>query len=281
MNYEMDELLPIVAELSEKYTSKESTSISYETARQLMSAVVYCINQYCNNLCEGGNELTGGKRLSAKEAYRLGYENLIQKVKKTQAFYNEMITYFCAYGNENYQDTVTKAIPGFFRHYDARFAPQETIITMDYPTICPIINYSGIDAIKEYLEYISYEQKFMGALPQQYVYEVLYRFQSGYRKQFYNICSIILRHILGHMLIGKRLENINLEEDYERLRGIIQKHDTKWIETIFSDFLKELIREKYSDDNKLKNYLQADLKNFSTEIYVAAQNDSIQKVVAL
>ena len=33
--YEMEELVPLVAELSEKYTSKESTSVSYETARQL------------------------------------------------------------------------------------------------------------------------------------------------------------------------------------------------------------------------------------------------------
>ena len=281
MNYEMEELLPIVAELAEKYTSKESTSISYETARQLMEAVVYCINQYCSNQCEGGKQLTVGKRLSAKEAYKMGYENVIQKVKVTQDSYNEMITHFCAYGNENYQDTVTKAIPGFFQHYDVRYAPQEIIITMDYPTICPIINCSGIDAIKKYVEYISYEQKFMGALPQEYVYEVLYKFQSGYRKQFYNICSIILRHILGHMMIGKCLGNTNLEEDYEMLRGIIREHDTKWIETTFSEFLKKLIREKYSNDNKLKNYLQADLKNFTTQIYVSAQNNSIQNVVVL
>ena len=222
MNYEMEELLPIVGELAEKYTSKESTSISYESARQLMGAVVYCINQYCSNQCEGGKQLTVGKRLSAKEAYK-----------------------------------------------------------MDYPTICPIINCSGVDAIKKYVKYISYEQKFMGALPQEYVYEVLYKFQSGYRKQFYNICSIILRHILGHMMIEKCLGNTNLEEDYEMLRGIIREHDTKWIETTFSEFLKKLIREKYSNDNKLKNYLQADLKNFTTQIYVSAQNNSIQNVVVL
>ena len=36
MQYEMEQLIPIVARLSEKYTSKESTSISYEKAEQLM-----------------------------------------------------------------------------------------------------------------------------------------------------------------------------------------------------------------------------------------------------
>lgn len=48
MNYEMEELLPIVAKLAERYTSKESTSVSYECAQRLMDAVLYCINQ-CNS----------------------------------------------------------------------------------------------------------------------------------------------------------------------------------------------------------------------------------------
>lgn len=48
--------------------------------------------------------------------------------------YNKMIEKFDSYGNENYFDTVAKAIPGFFKYYDAKFSPQSTIITMDYPT---------------------------------------------------------------------------------------------------------------------------------------------------
>ena len=38
--------MPIVAELADKYTGKESTSITYEKARQLMEAVLYCIHEY-------------------------------------------------------------------------------------------------------------------------------------------------------------------------------------------------------------------------------------------
>ena len=43
---EMMEALPIVAELSRKYTSGESTSVTYETANRLMGAVLYCVNEY-------------------------------------------------------------------------------------------------------------------------------------------------------------------------------------------------------------------------------------------
>ncbi len=45
VNYEMEELVPIVGKLAEKYTAFESTSVSYEKAEQLMGAVLYCIHE--------------------------------------------------------------------------------------------------------------------------------------------------------------------------------------------------------------------------------------------
>ena len=144
-HYELEELVPVVAKLTEKYTSKESTSVSYEKARQLMEAVIYCIHE-----CEGGNQLVGNEKLQAKDAYEYGYQKLLQKVQQAQDAYSELIVDFNAFGNENYYDTVTKGIIGFFRYYDARFAPQDTILTMDYPTIRPIVRLNGIDAIEKY-----------------------------------------------------------------------------------------------------------------------------------
>lgn len=45
MTYKMEELLPVVGKLAEKYTSFESTSVTYEKAEQLMGAVLYCIRE--------------------------------------------------------------------------------------------------------------------------------------------------------------------------------------------------------------------------------------------
>ncbi len=41
--YDMNDLVPIVAMLTEKYTGNDSSSVTYEKANQLMEAVVYCI----------------------------------------------------------------------------------------------------------------------------------------------------------------------------------------------------------------------------------------------
>ena len=45
MEYHIERLLPIVAELSVRYTSGESCSVSYEAAQALMEAVIYCIRE--------------------------------------------------------------------------------------------------------------------------------------------------------------------------------------------------------------------------------------------
>ena len=67
MEYEMNELLPIVAKLAEKYTSKESSSITYERAEYLMEAVIYCINEYVDRIA------------GARSAEQSGYDYSVKK----------------------------------------------------------------------------------------------------------------------------------------------------------------------------------------------------------
>ena len=274
--YEMEELVPIVAALSEKYTSKESTSVSYETARQLMEAVMYCINE-----CVSDQTLVSSQRLSAAEAYQYGYEALTQKVKRTQTAYNEMIVDFCGYGNRNYESTVERAIPGFFLYYDVQFAPQETIITMDYPTICPVTGKCGIDAIETYVKYISYEQKFMGVFQRQYVCEILGRDQTDHKNGFDNICRVILRHVLGHLLIKKGFQEEAGQQDYEKLCNLVISNSGQRLREILTGLLEQLINEKYHADMGMRDYLACDIDDLVVEMRNAAENDVMQQVIVL
>ena len=276
IEYQMEELVPIVAALSEKYTSKESTSVSYETARQLMEAVMYCINE-----CASDQTLVSSQRLSAAEAYKYGYEVLIQKVKRTQTAYNEMIVDFCGYGNRNYEATVEKAIPGFFLYYDAQFAPQETIITMDYPTICPVTGKSGIDAIEAYVKYISYEQKFMGTFQRQYVCEILGRDQADHKNGFDNICRVILRHVFDHLLIKKGFQEEVGEQDYDKLCDLVIRSSGQQLREVLIGLLEQLVNEKYHADIGMRDYLACDLDDFVVEMRNAAEHDVMKQVIVL
>ena len=55
------------------------------------------------------------------------------------------------------RDTFMKGLPEFFKWYDIRFEPQNTILTLDYPLLKDISSYSGIDKIYEFIRCVHAE----------------------------------------------------------------------------------------------------------------------------
>ena len=310
ISYEMDELLPIVAELSRKYTAGESTSLSYEKAQQLMEAVLYCIHEaektdraYGSMTgsrlqeeyeCTAGSSLreqSGGatecglmeKRCNrtAREMYQIGREAVLGKVKQTLEKYNQMVLTFCDYGNENLRDTVTVAIPGFFKFYDSLFAPQDTIITMDYPILDRDFNLQGIDAVEAYLNAIHVEQMFLGKLPGDMVCGVLQEFCRTYKKQFFNISIVLMRYILMNMLIEKRIGTPAEQEDYHLVWKLVRDKETQVLQRMLLEKLQVLDRNQYSADGQLSRYFRHDIQEFVVQMKNVGNMESLKNVVVL
>lgn len=267
--FSMEELLPIVAELAEKYTSGESSSVTYERAQGLMQAVIYCINETRQE-----ENVLYAVGMSAKEAYQIGYQLVVEKAKKTTTLYNELVCEFQDYGNENYRDTVTKAIPGFLQYYDARFEPYETIITMDYPTLTPVTGLKGVDAVYQYVKYISFEQHFLQKFPGEYVCRILEKHHGDYRKQFFNLCGIILRHVVIRILLEGNMS-------CERLEGIVADKEANELEHMLTKTLHRLIAEEYEGDEQLEQFLQYEFRDFSNDLINGIRYGYLEKCVVM
>lgn len=141
MDYEMEELVPIVGKLAEKYTANESTSITYEKAEQLMGAILYCIHELKEI---NGNLLALSEKIPAQKAYEIGAAYVKEKTEKALNLYNRIMPGFYHYENQCLYDTFVKGIPEFFKWYDIQFEPQNTILTLDYPVLKDISGYAGI-----------------------------------------------------------------------------------------------------------------------------------------
>ena len=184
--YSMEELIPIVAKLTEEFTAKESSSVTYERARQFMEAVIYCIGH-----AQNGDHAVAAGPLSATEAYEIGYAAVVEKVRKTIERYNELVKFFDHYGNQNYRDTVEKALSGFFLYYDAKFAPMDHIITMDYPVFGLDMELEGIDRIRAYMDAIWEEQIYLRQFPREEVIDRLRSFHPHYEREYFNVREIV------------------------------------------------------------------------------------------
>lgn len=275
MDFEMEDLIPIVKRLSEKYTSKESSSITYDKAMQLMEAVLYCIHEEQTEFT-----ITSGKE-DAKRVYQAGYENVLIKLQNTQKQYNEMMDFFNAWENDNYRLTVTKAIPGFFRYYDPMFFPQNSVITMDYPILESMMGLTGVDAVQKYINAIYLEQTFFSKLSDGFMKSVLSSYQADYQKLFINICRIPLRSIIGCMMIQKKIGELSIPNHYEQLKEMILSMTKEQLNQKLISLLRVLVDCQYDGDEQLYRYLENDMADFGVELQNGAVHNCLEQIVVL
>lgn len=269
--YELEELFPLAAKLARRYTNDESSSVTYERAEYLMEAVLYCIRE-----CEKQEVLCASLRLPAKLAYEQGLALVREKTKKAFGEYQRLLETFRAYGNRNCQDTVTKALPEFFRRYDPQLAPQETIITMDYPVLLPLQDVCGIDAVKDYILAIRLEQQFFDAFEPAYIEAALQRYLPAYRSSFENLCSMFLRHVLCRLMLS-----IGCGNDREKLRKSIEKESIEGLQRRLEALLLELICQKWGENARLAAYLKRDIPDCAAAFLLAARYDTLDQIAGL
>lgn len=261
----IQELLPIVAKLSEKYTGGTSTSVTFERAQELMEAVLYCIHEYEQEQ-DFQNALMASEAPCTEEYYQKGFELVVRKVKKMRAFYNRLSERFDSYGCKNLEAVMEKGLPEFFRRYDARFAPHHTLLTLDYPTLLPMNGSAGIDAVEQYLSYLSLEQKFLRVFERTYVLETFGRYDWNYKEQFFNLCQIFLEHVLGCILMGKPLQAAAAPEHQDRLERWLETHSKEDMQKDLAQVLKRLVDERFRGNELLYEYLAGALPDLTVRL---------------
>lgn len=282
MSFETEELLPVVAELADKYTGKESSSITYEKARQLMEAVLYCIHEYEDYPSERQELLLKDRKMVAKMIYGLGYEKVLRNVKETQVLYNKTIPDFKYYENRCYYDTFVKGIPSFFLYYDPRFQPQNHILTLDYPVLHPIYSLRGIDAISAFVKCISLEQVFLRKLPDEYILHVLRAYSPDHGELIINLTDIVLRNVLGCRMAGKRINTQGYTPgELGRLIDYVNHNDSAELEQDMEGLVDELVRSGYDGLEELGDYLKADLHDYCFELKNAVENQCLDSILAI
>jgi hypothetical protein len=112
---------------------------------------------------------------------------------------------------------VTCGLPGFLQWYDARFNPQETILTLDYPILKDLSGLVGIDAVLEYGRCIAWEQAFLRSFDREWVRRSLTAYSGDPSGMIENLCSILLPDLIGHVVLKKPLKEIGYSQEEYRI----------------------------------------------------------------
>lgn len=240
--YPMEEVIPIVSELAWRYTGCNHSSVTYERAQMLMEAVLYCINEYEK---QEDNALLV-KNVPAREAYERGQAIVMDKIKKLQELYNQFIVDFKDYGSVCLRDTVKHGIPVFLENYDCKYAPQETLLTLDYPILREDTVLSGISKVFCYVQCVCLEQKFLKKMDDLYIMETLRRYHRDYEHLFENICEIVLQNMIERIMLDKPLQDTGVTKDD------------------LEEALEQLVAKYYDNDTDMLEYLKCGLPNMVT-----------------
>ena len=264
MHFEMEELLPIVGRLVERYTGMDSTSVSYEKAEQLMEAVLYCIRETELETPWAVADIQG---TSARQIYEAGKGAVEKKVKKALKLYHELLPEFSSYGNPYLSETILKGMPEFFRRYDVEFNPQDTILTLDYPVLKDLSGYTGIDRIYEFLVCLDLEQHFLKAFPEDFVNRVLRsRYGEGV-EMVDNLCETLLSSMAGALLLQKPLEQERLsQEDALLLRHYLAEMELSEIKNQLGEVWKSFVQLYCENSGEVFEYLKVAIDGIAARL---------------
>ena len=96
--------------------------------------------------------------------------------------------------------------------------------------------------------------------------EVLVRYQPDYHKHFFNICRIMLRHVLVKMIISVCQKKNEEQDEYEILKKIVLSQEKKELKQAFTRILERILEEQFDNDKGMLEYLLADMEDFIAEL---------------
>lgn len=283
-NFSEEELLQIVAERVRKFTSNESTSVTYTKARQIMGSILYCMEDWEEeqiNLDENNADTTIRTKadINAKEAFQIGLNKKKMKIKSALVLYNKLRNTFCYYENECYRDTVISGMEGFFKVYDVEFDATNHILTLDYPLIKEVCKLKGIDLIYEYLYRTVLEQRFLKRFEEQNVIKILSGYHQNHTEYIINICKLVLRNVMGCMLINKPIYDLTMDNNNRsEIKERYEAYSLAELEQLILGLLDKLIREEFEDDRSLFQYLEYDVKEFAFELRHCLDNHCLESL---
>lgn len=274
-HYQTEDLIPIVADLAAGYTGSDHSSITYEAAQGLMEAVLYCIHEF--EVSEADGLLAGA--VPAKEAYRLGGRLVLKKVRYLHSLYDRLTADFDHYGSQCLEDTIIKGIPQFLLRYDAKYAPQETLLTLDYPILKNIDSLCGADAVFEYVTCVSFEQQFLKKFDRPYIIRTLRASCSSYETFMENICAPVLQNVIGRMILKKPLNSGSFSDDeYKHMEEVLRSQPISRLEPALSNMIRFLTEQYFNRDMLLFDYLSSATACMAARIRAGLESGSLKTV---
>ena len=214
-------LMELLARQTQRYTMGESTSVTVETAQELLNSLWYTLTVAADET------QTSYKQLLTDDLQPLaaqGQKILRDRLEQTKRLWTAVCESAPPVENAYYSDTL-RGIGNYIKRYDLYYFAHQKPPCIDYPLLIPADEaLQGLDFTGRYLKNMLTENLILHRFNKDAAISVLGAAAPDYQEHYLNLCEQPLTNALGLALIGKdgRKPYIGREEQQmitETMRG--------------------------------------------------------------
>lgn len=122
--------------------------------------------------------------------------------------------------------------------------------------------------------------EFLNLFPEDYVINILSKYNKQYKEMVENICEIVFMSVIVHILAGKPLTELDLEEsDYSRIQEVFAQTDLNDINEWLKSAIKVFVEKHCENGSELLEYLSGAVSGITIRLKHAADNRALQRVL--
>lgn len=249
----MQRLLALLAKQTEKYTMGESSSVTVDTAQELMASLWYTLTLALDESHTPYDSLLTGD-LSA--ILKQGQTILQGKLVQTKRLWEVVCRTAPEIPNAYYLDTL-RGIGDYLKHYDFVFFAHQRPPCIDYPLLMPVSeSLQGITYTKQYLKHLLTENLIFRTFDQKTVVTILQRVAPDYQEYYLNLCEQPLTNALGLSLLGEDGRILRFSSDQQmQLETKLRYVRTEKLQGLLEDAVLVLCKTLCVKDDWTKEYL--------------------------
>lgn len=276
-----DQLTDLLSQKSGEMTNGTSSSISVETAGELMSSITFVtgvrLKEY--ECPEHASEAVRDRRIG--ELFQEGLDSVRCKVSMAQRVHRRITDGLFETPSVYYSSTVEDGINAFFRLYDPEAGAHKLHITVDYPAFKGRPQLDGIEFIERYLSYIEAEDSFCRLFRPEDVHSLMCGITRDYPSCPVNIFEPVIMAAAGLVICGRNVRTLGLcREDICRLSQIF--HAKSLMETsIYIEKAVRLLDRELGMSRSSLRYAVSCVPQMAVAVREAVRNDTLDKVFVI
>jgi len=275
--------MQILQELIQRHTRGESTSVTTDTAENILASVMYAADAYLFSFEQPERAITYLKAIDIRQVYTRGVEKVSQCYEQSKQLYKEIRATKLDVPVDAYNMTIDESLPIFLRKYGIIFDAHHTMASIDYPLAMDDMNLQGVYYIRQYLERLKLENTFCAMYDPQALLNLLTDYgrvcRFDYRIELYNMYELVLSQAVFSVMSGGDALDVRLSENqYLRLEQQLTALTEAGIRSAVTEAIVSLQRH-LAIESQHKEYMDGCTDELVQRVAHAAKHNSLRTVI--